>query len=94
VAQFIEQTPASFTSAQLRVFLRSLIHLDDSFLKEVANHFANDAENSQQSGEEIVLAALDDTADEKLTSLALRLVLSDHLGISHKSQPDFSLRRS
>jgi ParB family transcriptional regulator, chromosome partitioning protein len=27
-------------------------------------------------------------ADEKLTSLALRLVLSDHTGISHESQPD------
>jgi ParB family chromosome partitioning protein len=28
------------------------------------------------------------TADEKLTGLALRLVLSDHVGIPHESQPD------
>jgi ParB family chromosome partitioning protein len=65
-----------------------LIHLDYSFLEEVANHFANGDENAQQSDDEIVLAALDGTTDEKLTSLALRLVLSDHLGIPHESQPD------
>jgi ParB family chromosome partitioning protein len=69
----IEQTPASFSPAQMRVFLRLLIHLDYSFLEEVANHFANGDENSQQSDEEIVPAALDGTADEKLTGLALRL---------------------
>ena len=69
-------------------FLRLLIHLDYSFLEEVASHFANGDENAQQSDDEIVLAALDGTADEKLTGLALRLVLSDHIGIPHESQPD------
>ena len=84
----IEQAPASFSPAQLRVFLRLLIHLNYSFLEEVANHFANGDENSQQSDDEIVLAALDGTADEKLTGLALRLVLCDHVGLPQKSQPD------
>ena len=69
--RIIEQAPASFNPAQLRVFLRLLIHLDYSFLEEVANHFADGDENSQQSDEEIVLAALDGTADERLTGLAL-----------------------
>ena len=73
----------------MRVFLRLLIHLDYSFLEEVATHYANGDENAQQSDDEIVLAALNDTADEKLTGLALRLVLSDHIGIPHESQPDF-----
>ena len=86
--RIIEQAPASFDPAQMRVFLRLLIHLDYSFLEEVANHFANGDENSQQSDDEIVLAALDGTADDKLTGLALRLVLSDHVGIPHESQPD------
>ena len=72
----------------MRVFLRLLIHLDYSFLEEVASHFANGDENAQHSDDEIVLAALDGTADEKLTGLALRLVLSDHIGIPHESQPD------
>ncbi len=52
------------------------------------NQFSNRDENSPRSDDEIVLAALDDTADEKLTGLALRVVLSDHIGIPHKSQPD------
>ena len=86
--RIIGQAPASFSPAQLRVFLRLLIHLDYSFLEEVANHFTNCDENAQQSDDEIVLAALDATADEKLTGLALRLVLSDHIGIPHESQPD------
>ena len=84
----IEQVPGSFSPAQMRVFLRLLIHLDYSFLEEVANHFANGDENSQQSDDEIVLAALEGTADEKLIGLALRLVLSDHIGIPHENQPD------
>jgi ParB family chromosome partitioning protein len=86
--RIIEEAPASFNPAQMRVFLRLLIHLDYSFLEEVATHFANGDENAHQSDDEIVLAALDTTADEKLTSFALRLVLSDHIGIPQESQPD------
>ena len=84
----IEEAPASFNPAKMRIFLRLLIHLDYSFLEEVATHFANADENAQHSDDEIVLAALDGTADEKLTGLALRLVLSDHIGIPHEGQPD------
>ena len=39
--RIIEEAPASFNPAQMRVFLRLLIHLDYSFLEEVATHFAN-----------------------------------------------------
>src|SRR5581483_9739133 len=87
--RIIEQAPASFNAAQMRFFLRLLIQLDYSFLEEVASHFAAGDQNMQQSDEEIVLAALDGTKDEKLTGLALRLVLSDHLAIPHEGQPDW-----
>ena len=86
--RIVEHAPASFSGVQMRFFLRLLIQLDYSFLEEVATHFSNDDENSQQSDEEIVLAALEGTAEEKLTGFALRLVLSDHIGIPHNSQPD------
>lgn len=86
--RIVENAPAAFSADQMRVFLRLLVHLDYSFLEEVAAHFANGDENTQQSDDEIVLAALSTTADEKLTSFALRLVLSDHIGIPHESQPD------
>ena len=86
--RIIEQAPASLNPAQMRVFVRLLIHLDYSFLEEVATHFANDDGNTQQSDEDVVLAALHVTADEKLTGLALRLVLSDRVSIPHENQPD------
>ena len=85
--RIIEQAPASFNPAQMRIFLRLLIHLDYSFLEEVASHFAGD-ENRQHTDEEIVLEALSGTAEEKLTGLALRLVLSDHVGIPRETQVD------
>lgn len=84
----IEHAPPFFDAAQMRFFLRLLIQLDYSFLEEVATHFASGDENERQSDEEIVLAALGGTADERLTGLALRLVLSDHLGVAHEGQPD------
>ena len=59
-----------------------------SYLEDVASHFANGDENTQETDEEIVLAALDSSADEKLTSFALRIVLSDHIGIPHENEPD------
>ncbi len=86
--RIVEHAPASFNASQMRFFVRALIHLDYSFLEEVATHFAGGDENTTQSDEDIVLAALDSNADEKLTHLALRLVLSEHVAIPHESQPD------
>ena len=87
--RIIEQAPATFSPALLSVFLRLLVHLDYSFLEDVAAHFAHADENAPQSDEEVVLAALEGTPDEKLTCLALRIVLSDYIGIPHENQPDF-----
>jgi ParB family chromosome partitioning protein len=80
--RILDQAPAMFTAAQLRLFLRLVIYIDPySFLEEVASHFAGNDENYEQTEQEIVLAALGNTADEKLTSFALRLALTDHLGL-------------
>ena len=87
--RIIEHAPAAFTPAQMRVFVRLLIHLEYSFVEKVAMHFAKDDQSNQSTDEEIVLAALEGTTDAKLSSLALRLVLSDHVSIPHESQPDF-----
>ena len=56
--------------------------LDYSLLEEVATHFANGEENVQLSDEEIVMAALGDTADEKLTGVALRRVPSSCISLA------------
>jgi len=87
--RIVENAPAAFSPDQMRVFLRLLVNINAfDFLEEVAAHFAGVDENTQQSDDEIVLAALSTTADEKLNGFALRLVLSDHVGIPHESQPD------
>ncbi len=87
--RILEQTPAVFTATQLRLFLRLVVYIDPySFLEEVASHFAGDDENHEQTEQDIVLAALDNTADEKLTSFALRLALTDHLGLPRDTDPD------
>lgn len=70
----------------MRFFLRLVIQMDYSFLEDVATHFAKGDKNKQRSDEEIVVAALDGTAHEKLTGFALRLVLSDHLAISREGE--------
>jgi ParB family chromosome partitioning protein len=87
--RILDQAPAMFNALQLRIFLRLLVNIDPySFLEEVASHFAGNEEIVQQTDEEIVLAALDSTADDKLTGFALRLALTDHVGIPHEDQPD------
>ncbi len=87
--RILEQTPAVFTATQLRLFLRLVVYIDPySFLEEVASHFAGDEGNHEQTEQEIVLAALGNTADEKLTSFALRLALTDHLGLARDTTPD------
>jgi ParB family chromosome partitioning protein len=87
--RILDQAPPIFMAAQLRTFLRLLVHIAPyNFLEEVASHFAGSDENAQQTDEEIVLAALDNTADDKLTGLALRLVLTGQLSIPYEDQPD------
>ena len=87
--RILDQAPAMFTAAQLRFFLRLVVYIDPySFLEEVASHFAGDDENHEQTEQDIVLSALGTTADEKITSFALRLALTDHLGLPRDTDPD------
>ena len=87
--RIIEAAPTSFSPEQTRMFLRLLIHIKPyDYLENVASHFASDDENAQQPDDEVLLAALGNTADDKLNGLALRIVLTDHVGIPHENQPD------
>jgi ParB family chromosome partitioning protein len=79
-----------FTAAQLRVFLRALCNLDPyTITDDIAEHFAGDNENIQQTAEEILASALSGTRDEKLTSFALRLALTGYIGVPRESEFDF-----
>src|SRR6202034_150249 len=72
--RILENAPAMFSAAQLRVFLRAIVNLDPyTFADDVAEHFAGDNENNQQPAEDILLSAIDGLTDDKLTGFALRV---------------------
>ena len=86
--RIVANAPATFTAAQMRFLLRTLVYLDPyGFLEAAANHFAGD-DDHERSEEEIVLAALDSTTDDKLTGFAFRLALTDHINSPHDGEPD------
>jgi len=88
--RILENAPAMFTAAQLRVFLRALVNLDPYTLTDdVAEHFAGDNENNQQTAEEILLSAIDGLANDRLTGFALRLALTGNIDIPREGEFDF-----
>jgi len=88
--RILENAPAMFSAAQLRVFLRALCNLDPyTITDDVAEHFAGDNENNQQTAEEILSSALSETTDDKLTSFALRLALTGYVAIPREIEFDF-----
>jgi ParB family chromosome partitioning protein len=88
--RIIDHAPATFTAAQLRVFLRALINLDPyDFAEDVAAYFVGSDENNQQTPEEVLASTLASLPDEELTGFALRLALTGHTDIPREN--DFDL---
>ena len=86
--RILDNAPATFTAPQLRVLLRALVHIDPyQFTDDVAAYFVTD-ENNQQTAEEVLTSVVDGLEDEKLTSFALRLVLTTHAGIPRENEID------
>jgi ParB family chromosome partitioning protein len=87
--RILENATAIFTAAQLRVFLRALVNLDPYTLTDdVSEHFAGDDGSNQRTAEEILASALIETPDEKLTSFALRIVLTGYVAIAPEGEID------
>ena len=57
--------------------------------EDVADHFAEENNDHQQTPEEILAMALSQTPDEKLTSFALRLALTGYVTIPRENELDF-----
>ena len=86
--RILENAPATFTAAQLRMVLRAIVNLDPyTFADDLAADIAT--ENEQRSAEELLLATIDSTEDEKLTRFALRLAISGHVGFPGEHEIDF-----
>lgn len=86
--RIIADAPPVFTAPQLRVILRALVNLDPyTFADDLAEDIANVTDN--RSAEEVLLAAIEGTTDDKLTSFAVRLALAGHRGIPRENELDF-----
>jgi len=86
--RIIAEAPPVFTAPQLRVILRALVNLDPyTFADDLAEDIAD--ENDKRSAEEVLLALIEGTGDDKLTSFAVRLALAGHRGIPRENEFDF-----
>ena len=86
--RLLENAPATLNAAQLRVLLRAIVNLDPyTFVDDLAEDIAD--ENEARSAEEVLLATIDATADDKLTRFAIRLALSGYVGIPREGELDF-----
>ena len=88
--RILANAPATFTAAQLRVFLSALVNLDPyDFAEDVAAFYVGDNENNEQTAEEVLSCTLATLPDEKLMEFGLRLVLTGHIDIPRESDIDF-----
>jgi ParB family chromosome partitioning protein len=88
--RIVQNAPATFTAAQLRVLLRALVNLDPYTLTDdLAEQIAGEDENEQRTAEEVLLSAIDSLQDDKLTGFALRLALTGHIDIPREGEFDF-----
>ena len=72
------------------MFLSALCNLDPyTITEDVAEYFAEENNDHQQTPEEILAAALSQTPDEKLTSFALRLALTGYVTIPRENDLDY-----
>ena len=86
--RIVAEAPPVFTAPQLRVILRALVNLDPyTFADDLAEDMAD--ENEQRSAEDVLLALIEDTGDDKLTSFAVRLALAGHRGMPREGELDF-----
>jgi ParB family chromosome partitioning protein len=85
--RILDNAPESLSAAQLRVLLRAIVNLDPyTFADDLAEDMAE--ENEHRNPEDVLLAAIEATTDDKLTSLAIRVALSGHIGIPRNNEID------
>jgi ParB family chromosome partitioning protein len=88
--RILAHAPATFSAAQLRVFLRALLSLDPfTLIDDLAAHFAGDDEDDQRCAEEVLLTTLGGLSEDQITGFALRLAFSGHTAIPREGEIDF-----
>jgi hypothetical protein len=86
--RIVDEAPATLDAAQLRTFIELLLNLSPyGLFEEAAEHFVREEESHDRTDDEILTETVANCADDKLMGFALRLILSEHVGISREDQP-------
>jgi ParB family chromosome partitioning protein len=88
--RIVENAPAMFNPAQLRVFLDALIKLNLYFAEDVAADIIGDDENNQLDAEDVLVNTVVALPDDKLIGFAVRLAFTTHAAqIPREGEIDF-----
>jgi ParB family transcriptional regulator, chromosome partitioning protein len=87
--RMVENAPAMFSAAQLRVLLTALINLNPDFIDDVAALIVGDDENNQQMANEVLTSTIAALPDEKLPGLTLKLLLTAYTAIPRDGAVDY-----
>jgi ParB family chromosome partitioning protein len=87
--RMVENAPAMFNAAQLRVLLAALVNLNPDFVDDVAALIVGDDENNQQTADEVLASTIAAIRDEKLPGLTLRLLLTAYTAIPREGAVDY-----
>jgi ParB family chromosome partitioning protein len=87
--RMVENAPAMFTAAQLRILLAAIVNLNPEFVQDVADLIIAGDENNQQTANEVLASTIVALPDEKLAGFALRLVLTAYKAIPSDGAIDY-----
>jgi ParB family chromosome partitioning protein len=88
--RIVENAPATFNPAQLRVFLDALINLNLYFAEDVAADIVGDDDNNQLDAEDVLINTVVALPDDKLIGFAVRLAFTTHTAqIPREGEMDF-----
>jgi ParB family chromosome partitioning protein len=88
--RIVENAPATFNPAQLRVFLDALINLNLYFAEDVAADIVGDDDNNQLDAEDVLINTVVALPDDKLIGFAVRLAFTTHTAqIPREGEIDF-----
>jgi ParB family chromosome partitioning protein len=88
LARIVDNAPAMFSAAQLRVLLTALVTLNPEFIEGVASEIVGEDENNQQTPDEVLLSTIAALPDDKLAGFAVRLVFTDYSAIPREGEVD------
>ncbi len=87
--RMVENAPAIFSAAQLRVLLTALVNLNPEFIEGLASEIVGHDENNRQTADDVLASTIAALPDDKLAGFAVRLVFTEYAAIPREGEIDF-----